>query len=151
MGVCMKKLLLALIVGLGLVVALPVNTSAATDKLTVTGIVSSGGNPVKHVKVEVTCNGKTKHDNTNNAGYYQVKFKKSDCPNGSNVTATASKKGESGTSHGTVSGATLNINIAIGSVQAPEMGTYVSVAAVTAAGGSLLYFRRRKLAQNPSV
>lgn len=143
----MKKLLLGLLISLGVFVALPGVTSAEAAKTHVDGVVSDANGVVKHAKVTVTCGSKTKKDNTNNGGYYHVKFNQSDCPVGSTVTVTATKKGKSGTTSGTVNGSTLKLNLNISSVQVPEMGTYAAMGAVAAAGGSYFFIRRRKLQQ----
>lgn len=146
----MKKLLLGLLISLGVFVALPGVTSAEAAKTHVDGVVSDANGVVKHAKVTVTCGSKTKKDNTNNGGYYHVKFNQSDCPVGSTVTITAKKGDKTATAAASVNGAATTVNLKLGSAvtAVPEMGTYAGLAAVAAVGGSIVMVRRKQQQAN---
>lgn len=146
----MKKLLLGIVIGLGVFAALPGVTSAEAAKTHVDGVVSDSSGVVKNAKVTVTCGSKTKKDNTNNGGYFHVKFNQSDCPVGSTVTVSAKKGDKTGTAAATINGSATHVNIKIGEAvtAVPEMGTYAGLAAVAAVGGSLVMIRRKQQASN---
>lgn len=145
----MRKLLLGILVGLGVFAALPGITSAEAVKTHVEGVISDSAGVVKNARVTVTCGSKTKKDNTNNGGYFHVKFNQSDCPVGSTATISAKKDDKVGTAAKTIGGPTTSVNITLGSTTAvPEMGTYAGLAAVAAVGGGIVLLRRKQLANS---
>jgi hypothetical protein len=141
---------LAAILALAFVVVVS-NQTAGADALPtatiVTGTVTDSSNtPIDGASVTVTCNSNVLNDTTNASGDYAVEFSpSSNCPNASVATVTATKGPLAGTNSDTVAAVTSRINLVVVDVQAvPEIGTIAGVASLAAAGGAIVYARRRQ-------
>ncbi len=144
----MKKMLIAAIATLAVVVAVPVSAFAANGEITVvSGTVRAGGTPVSNADVDVSCNGHVQSDMTNGTGGYVVQFPAADCPTGATVTASATKGGATGNNSGTanqIGGTKLNVAVVDVDVALPEMGTIVGGIAALGAGAAFMVVRRKQ-------
>ncbi len=141
----MKKFIVSITGLLAGLILLPMSVSAAPATTSISGAITNNGSPVFHAKVTVTCNGHVKHVSSNNVGGYLANFKAANCPNGSHVIVSATKKGTGGSSSGTVAALTSKLNVSVINVSVPELGTVVGISAAVLGAGSFLIIRRRQL------
>lgn len=142
----MKKLILSLLVGFGLVLVPIASASAASAYTDVTGTINYNGAPVgKGVKVIVKCNGNKLTDTTSKKGAYFVQFTKKECPASAKITVSATYGGITGSSKGKATKESNDLNVAIVNVSLPELGFVTSIGAVLLGGGAFFLIRQRNL------
>jgi hypothetical protein len=141
----MKKLFASILVSLGMIVALPATTLAASAKTDITGTVTNNGHVVSGAKVTVVCGNNAKTDTSDSSGAYLVTFTVAKCPVGSVVHVTAKKGKLGGYSQKTVTATTTKLNVAVVNVALPELGWTTGAGALLVAGGAFTIVRRRQM------
>jgi hypothetical protein len=146
----MKKVILGALSSLLLILAVPAASFAAAAQTDVSGTVTDNGSLVQGADVTIMCNGLTRHTTTGGKGAYLFVFQKVNCPDGSNVTVTATKASMDGSNSGSVNSESNKLNVAIINVSLPELGAFAAGGAAILGGGAFLAVRRNELKKHNS-